>query len=91
MQGFLSTLPVLCIRSKKRPAVRRVSVKQLNPTYCYDHRSDFLRCVSVIERLPLHKGAFWCGAKPQIAQHTDRCIEVRPLSVRQIGIGLILA
>ena len=37
--------------------IRQVSVKQLNPTYGYDHRSDFLRCVSVIERLPCAKGA----------------------------------
>lgn len=38
-------------------AIWRVLVKQLNPTYGYDHRSDFLRCVSVIERLPCAKGA----------------------------------
>ena len=45
------------LRQKKTHTLRRVSVKQLNPTYGYDHRSDFLRCVSVIERLPCVKGA----------------------------------
>jgi len=43
---------------KEKPtAIRPALVKQLNPTYGFDHRSDFLRCVSVIERLPCAKGA----------------------------------
>ena len=47
--------PVFLCKSAR--GFRQVSVKQLNPTYGYDHRSDFLRCVSVIERLPCAKGA----------------------------------
>ena len=38
---------------------------------------------------PFTQGRLWCCTKSQIAQDTERCIEVRSLSVRQIGIMTI--
>ena len=39
---------------------------------------------------PFTQGRLWCGAKPHNTHYTERCIEVRPLSVRQIGIYRLL-
>ena len=48
-----------------------------------------LRQKSKIFATSLIRGRLWCGAKPQIVQHTDRCIEVRPLFVRQIQLMFV--
>ena len=63
--------------------LRQVSVKQLTERIGIDTLRFLLIAnsrLSIYERQGLHS-----------MHYTERCIEVRPLTVRQIGIGLIPA
>ena len=71
----------------KKAALSAGLRKTVKPTYGYDHRSVFTLCtVAAAPWAPLCKGRRWCCTKSQIAQYTERCIEVRSLSVRQIKV-----
>ena len=43
-------------------------------------------CISY-RKAPLCKGRLWYSAKPQIAQHTERSIEVRPYQFDILEFG----